>query len=249
MAQPDAVLPDVIVSADLEVFEDRRIYAKLQPDLYAAESWVPLRKIPSLEQVRRGRELLPVAAIPLVYYTRTPKSSRGRTLPEQTNLAFGGINNSAVKTVAKYVWETYGRQAAAALLENSLVTDMPIGSFQAVRQGQADTALCPSLYALRADEKNTFLCTPKEGALLIPSYFCARKSIAEDIAQQIARNCVISMFLTVICFCIPPAQRCTANRNKARLPAPLVRGWKRLIRKNFTRCISKNSPRRSALYK
>lgn len=188
LAQPDAVLPDVIVSADLEVFEDRRIYAKLQPDLYAAESWVPLRKIPSLEQVRRGRELLPVAAIPLVYYTRTPKSSRGRTLPEQTNLAFGGINNSAVKTVAKYVWETYGRQAAAALLENSLVTDMPIGSFQAVRQGQADTALCPSLYALRADEKNTFLCTPKEGALLIPSYFCARKSIAEDIAQQIARE-------------------------------------------------------------
>ena len=188
LAQPNAVLPDLIVSADLEVFEDARIYQKLQPDLYAVENWVPLREIPSLEQVRRSRELLPVAAIPLVYYTRTPETCCGRALPAQTSLAFGGINNSAVKTVAKYVWETYGRQAAADLLTNSLVTDMPIGSFQAVRQGQADTALCPSLYALRADGKSTFLRTPQEGALLIPSYFCARKSLAEDTARLIANE-------------------------------------------------------------
>lgn len=188
LAQPDAVLPDLILSADLEVFEDPRIYRKIQPDLYAADSWVPLRDIPSLEQVRRAPELLPVAAIPLVYYTRTSESCQGRRITEQTNLSFGGINNSAVKTVAKYVWETYGQQAAADLLENSLVTDMPIGSFQAVRQGQADTALCPSLYALRADGKTTFLCTPQEGPVLIPSYFCARKSVSEDLAQRIANE-------------------------------------------------------------
>ena len=188
LAQPDAVLPDIILLADLEVFEDPRIYRKIQPDLYAVNGWVPLRDVPSLPQVRRAPELLPVAAIPLVYYTRTPDACRGVPLTEQKSLAFGGINNSAVKTVAKYVWEAYGQQAAADLLQNSLVTDMPIGAFQAVRQGQADTALCPSLYALRADGKNTFLCTPQEGPVLIPSYFCARKSVPGDVARLIANE-------------------------------------------------------------
>lgn len=188
LAQPDAVLPDIILSADLEVFEDPRIYRKIQPDLYALDGWVPLRDVPSLPQVRRAPELLPVAAIPLVYYTRTPNACRDVPLTEQKSLAFGGINNSAVKTVAKYVWETYGQQAAADLLQNSLVTDMPIGAFQAVRQGQADTALCPSLYALRADGKHIFLCTPQEGPVLIPSYFCARKSVPEDVARMIANE-------------------------------------------------------------
>lgn len=188
LAQPDAILPDMIVSADLEVFEDPRIYSKIQPDLYAAESWVPLRDVLSLSQVRRAPQLLPVAAIPLVYYTRTPEACRAACLTGQTSLAFGGINNSAVKTVAKYTWETYGKQAATDLLQNSLVTDMPIGSFQAVRQGQADTALCPSLYALRADGKTTFLCTPQEGPVLIPSYLCARKSVPEDAARLIANE-------------------------------------------------------------
>ena len=188
LAQPDAVLPDMIVSADLEVFEDPRIYQKLQPDLYPVQNWVPLRDVASLAQVQRAPELLPVAAIPLVYYTRTPEKCRGLRLTEQTGLAFGGINNSAVKTVVKYAWQAYGKQAAADLLAHSLVTDMPIGAFQAVRQGQADTALCPSLYGLRADGKTTFLCTPQEGPVLIPSYLCARKSVPEDVARMIANE-------------------------------------------------------------
>ena len=65
---------------------------------------------------------------------------------------------------------------------------MPIGAYQAVRQQQANTALCPSLYGLRADEKETFLYTPQEGAVLIPSYFCARKSLPEDVARYIANE-------------------------------------------------------------
>ena len=106
--------------------------------------------------VCRAPELLPVASIPLTYFTHTPESCRTKRLTEQTSLAFGGINNSAVKTVVKYIWEAYGKQAAENILSSSLVTDMPIGAYQAVRQQQANTALCPSLYGLRADEKETF---------------------------------------------------------------------------------------------
>lgn len=63
---------------------------------------------------------------------------------------------------------------------------MPIGAFQSVRQGTVNSALVPSLYALRANETDTFLRIPREGALLIPSYLCARTSIPVSIARRIA---------------------------------------------------------------
>ena len=47
LARPDAVLPDLIVSADLEVFEDRAIFSKMEPELYPAADWVSLRESPA----------------------------------------------------------------------------------------------------------------------------------------------------------------------------------------------------------
>lgn len=186
LARPDAVLPDLILSADLEVFEDPRIFGKLKNQLYPASTWLPLRPLSSLEMVRRGPCLLPVAAIPLMYFTRQPQLCAQTPLSALPGLAFGGINNSAAKTIVKAVWEREGKATAAALLERSLVTDMPIGAFQAVRQGQASTALVPSLYGLRADGHETFLCPPQEGPVLIPSYFCACTSAPEWAARCVA---------------------------------------------------------------
>ena len=59
MARPDAILPDLIVSADLEVFEDSRIYRKLEKDLYPVTKWFPLRDGGALDAVRRDNRLLP----------------------------------------------------------------------------------------------------------------------------------------------------------------------------------------------
>ena len=113
LARPDAVLPDLIVSADLEVFENRDIFSKLEPELYPAADWVPLRESPALDAMRRGDKLLPAAAIPLVYYTREPELCEQMRLPDWEGLAFGGINNSAVKTVVKAVWEKWGLSGGA----------------------------------------------------------------------------------------------------------------------------------------
>ena len=165
LARPDAILPDLIVSADLEVFEDLRIFSKFKSNLYPAADWVPLRQSPMLNAVQRGPCLLPFVSIPLVYYTREPEACAKTSLPDWRGLAFGGINNSAAKTVVKSVWERWGQVAAAKLLGESLVADMPIGAFQAVRQGQTSTALVPSLYALRADGRETFLRVPQEGPI------------------------------------------------------------------------------------
>lgn len=188
LARPDAVLPDLMVSADLEVFEDPRIYRKLEPELYPAAQWIPLRDCAALDAVRRDEKLLPFVSIPLVYYTRQPEVCERTFLKDWNGLAFGGINNSAAKTVVKAVWDRCGEEAAVQLLDTSRITDMPIGAFQLVRMGQSQTALVPSIYALRADGRETFLRIPREGPVLVPSYFCARSSVPETVARRVAEG-------------------------------------------------------------
>ena len=89
LARPDAILPDLIVSADLEVFEDLRIFSKFKSNLYPAADWVPLRQSPMLNAVQRGPCLLPFVSIPLVYYTREPEACAKTSLPDWRGLAFG----------------------------------------------------------------------------------------------------------------------------------------------------------------
>ena len=108
LARPDAILPDLIVSADLEVFEDSRIYRKLEKGLYPVTKWIPLRDGGALDAVRRDDRLLPFVSIPLVYYTRQPDICERTALKDWDGLAFGGINNSAAKTVVKAVWNRWG---------------------------------------------------------------------------------------------------------------------------------------------
>lgn len=148
LARPDAILPDLIVSADLEVFEDLRIFSKFKSNLYPAADWVPLRQSPMLNAVQRGPCLLPFVSIPLVYYTREPEACAKTSLPDWRGLAFGGINNSAAKTVVKSVWERWGQVAARKLLGESLVADMPIrglsgGASGADQHRPGSLPLCP----------------------------------------------------------------------------------------------------------
>ena len=186
LAKPDAILPDILVSADLEVFEDARLFGRLSPTLYPARSFVPLRDSAALTICERGEQLLPFLAIPLVYFTREESAALDKSLCEMDGLCVGGVNNSAVKTVVKTLLSRDGEDATARFLAQANVSDMPIGAYQQVRMGAGRTALVPSLYALRADGGQTHLVTPRGGPLLIPSYFAARTSIPESIARRIA---------------------------------------------------------------
>ena len=116
----DAVLPDIIVSADLEVFEDSRIFSKLEPDLYPCHGWVSFKNSTALELVERSPYLLPFISIPLVYFTTNPNHCKNKKMDEIHPLAFGGINNSAGKTVTKALWNRYGKEAAEHVLRNSI---------------------------------------------------------------------------------------------------------------------------------
>ncbi len=185
LAKEKAVLPDVVVSADLEVFEDERIFKTLAGGLHKMSKMVPLRNCEALEAVQRSEYLLPLLAIPLVYYTKNENLQTENTIEHMPDLVFGGINNSAAKTVVKAVWSRYGKQNVTELLCNAHVTSMPIEAFAKVQKGGSEVALVPSVYALRADGKNSFLKTPKEGVFLTPSYICARNSISREVAKAV----------------------------------------------------------------
>ena len=96
------------------------------------------------------------------------------------NFLKGGLYQGAGKTVCVPGLNCYSCPAASGAC--------PIGAFQAVRQGQTSTALVPSLYALRADGRETFLRVPQEGPVLIPSYLCARASAPEWAARRVAER-------------------------------------------------------------
>lgn len=188
LAAPDAVIPDMIISSDLEVFEDPRIFHKFSDSLYDVSDWIPLHQGAALDAIRRDKTLLPFLAIPLVYYTDESDTYEGQAIHDIQNLAFGGINNSAAKTVVKAVWSYYGKEVAQELLTRSDISQMPIAAFQKVRLKERKIALVPSLYALRADDRTSFLRIPKEGPLLIPSFCCARNSLTEEIARKVVQS-------------------------------------------------------------
>ncbi|MSS64142.1 hypothetical protein [Velocimicrobium porci] len=185
LAKDESVLPDMIVSADLEVFEDIRIFQKYKDDLYSVRQWIELEGGAALECVERGEVLLPYLSIPLVYYTNNPEFFEEKSIIDIKSLAFGGRNNSAGKSLVKAIWSYYGRKSVYRMLKGADISDMPIEAFQRTRIGKTDVSIVPSLYAMRADEKKSFMRIPKEGPLLIPSYICARRSIPESIARRI----------------------------------------------------------------
>lgn len=188
----DVPLPDMMVSTDLEVFEDHRIYdaVKNQGLHPLAELFAP-RDIPMAAPFIRDEFLLPYLAIPLVFYSADPLPSPvslADLAEKDIPLAFGGIENSAGKTVVKAVWEAGGRPLAEKLLASASVTAMPIQAFHRVRNGESRLALVPLVYALRADGLHTHSACPKGGAPAVTSYICAKSSLPLSAVEAVIKE-------------------------------------------------------------
>lgn len=88
LARENAVLPDLIVSADLEVFEDARLMEKLRPTLHQSRDFVPLADSAALSCCERGAALLPILAIPAgVFHPRTGACRAARRFAKWTACA------------------------------------------------------------------------------------------------------------------------------------------------------------------
>jgi len=189
LRQPGSLLPDVFVSADLEVYEDSRIFGRFKDHLYPVRTWAELPADSRLAVLDRGPCLLPYVVIPLVLYTKNPAAYQGKTLAQIVDeglpLLFGGVNNSAGKSVTKLVWDRCGKEAARTLLERTVVGDIPVAAFQMAKRDPAAAALVPTVYACTADGQESFAICPADGACAVPSYIAVRRSIPEDIGRAI----------------------------------------------------------------
>ena len=70
LREEDSVLPDLVVSTDLEVFEDERIWNRFREHgLLPLKEFFPVKDIPELGGLKKASALLPYLAIPLVFYS------------------------------------------------------------------------------------------------------------------------------------------------------------------------------------
>ena len=144
------------------------------------------KKGPLYHCINRDENLLPYVVIPLIYYTNREECCEQKRIIDIDHLSFGGIHNSAGKSIVKSTWSYYGKENAKKLIQNATIYDMPINAFIQTQRRQDNISLVPSLYAMRADHKEFKCCIPEEGPSLIPSYICClNKNLEEESLELI----------------------------------------------------------------
>lgn len=179
-------IPDIIVSSDLEVFEDRRIWSEVGPHLADAGNLYPLK--PSAGPFMRSLKTIPYLAIPLAFHSNTISCgvSVERIAREGQPIAFGGIDNSAARTVVKTVWSRWGKEAAESLFKKAVVTPMPIGAYSLSKSGAVPLSVSPLLFPISGGLGNVFAA--EEGVLAVPTYCALSEKADKGAAAEFFRS-------------------------------------------------------------
>ncbi|MFQ9976854.1 ABC transporter substrate-binding protein [Clostridium cadaveris] len=198
LKKTDAILPDIMVSTDLEVYEDNNIYSKFSKDLYNLSKYFDIKNEIKSSSIYFDDRLLPFLVIPLVFsynsnYTGVTDSIKN-LIDTDTKTAIGGINNSGAKSIVKAIWSKYGKDSVRRFLSNSTILDMPIQSFNDIKNGSNRVAITPSIYAKRANNKDLFMSYPNDGAIALPSYIAANKSLDEDTMLEVLNSLISEDF-------------------------------------------------------
>lgn len=175
-------MADVIISTDLEIFENNEIYEKYKDKLQDLDNVFSLKDNIRNSNINRNKKLVPFLNIPLLIVgnKKMIKNNIPESIEEVINesFIFGGINNSAGTSVVKGIWYKYGERGLKNLLENGIIKEMPIQAFHAVKNGQCVLGLVPSVFAKIGDcSEDLKIIWPKDGALSIPSYIAINKSV------------------------------------------------------------------------
>lgn len=198
LKKTDAILPDIMVSTDLEVYEDNNIYSKFSKDLYTLSKYFDIKNEIKASSIYFDERLLPFLVIPLIFsynsnYTGVTDSIKS-LIDTDTKTAIGGINNSGAKSIVKAIWSKYGKDSVKRFLSNSTILDMPIQSFNDIKNGSSRVAITPSIYAKRANNKDLFMSYPNDGAIALPSYISANKSLDEDTMLEVLNSLISEGF-------------------------------------------------------
>lgn len=194
--QPDAKLPDLMVSTDLEIFEDQQIYQLFEHELHYLSDKFALKPWIQQTNINQWGTLLPFLAIPLMVITNQKLFDIGwqSIIEEHESIALGGINNSGVRSVIKGLWSEQGIENVEKLVDKGSITNMPIQAYQWFIKQKCQASIVPSIYAQRADEKSSYKLYPKDGAIALPSYIAAFKSVDIDTAVSILNRLLTKDF-------------------------------------------------------
>ncbi|MDR1905352.1 MAG: hypothetical protein LBQ27_00320 [Clostridiales bacterium] len=172
-------IPDLIVSTDLEVFEDKRVFSLFENELYDLSGVYRLKDEIKGSNICQYKKLLPFLVIPLVFvYNNSFNKKQALSLASiinESGVAFGGIGNSGAKSVIKILWSIFGKEKTAEFAKRSVISQMPVGAFHEVKKSGANICITPSLYARTADGKTLYREYGEGGAVAIPSYVAAIK--------------------------------------------------------------------------
>ena len=199
----DSTIPDVIVSTDLEVFENPIIWNRIEPELEIVNTLYP-HKNSLPPYLNWSPKLLTYLVIPLVFsynkmdFFTEREASLNYIVKNNISLAYGGINNSGAKCIIKLVQDKYGEKVARNFIKNSTITNMPIEAFHKTRTLEVPVSLVPAIYALRADNENLFIEYPKDGAAALPSYIAVKKGalpIAKPLLDFLMNKKILNVYV------------------------------------------------------
>lgn len=191
--------PDIIVSTDLEVFQNVLFKEKF------TDSYQLLNPNPYAHAYLSGHANLtpesllfkPFIVIPLIMIVNE-SLLKGRECPKsiadlihgdfRDDIVFGGIDNSAGYALMKSIWWKYGEGALNTFLDYASAKSMPAQAFQSVLKGEKCVGFVPSIFALRQGTRSLKAIWPEEGAVGIPSYVAVSKKVTPEDYQKFESN-------------------------------------------------------------
>lgn len=189
---------DMILSTDLDIFQDKNLIPSLKDNLAVTKNLAPLRKeIKNSNIIHPLGIFSPFIIIPLIFVVNRsliPKEKIPYSFEDlldpyfKGKIAFGGIHNSAGRSLLKSIWYLLGKEKAEKFIDNSIIDNMPAAAFRRVMIGDAALAIVPTIFAMRAGINNIHRIWPREGAVAIPSYYALKNSGNKLYTEWILEN-------------------------------------------------------------
>ncbi len=181
---------DLMISTDLTMFEDERIFGTFRERLIPARELRALKPCVADSSIACNPLLLPVLVIPLVMVVNRACWGE-RPLPlgfadiVEERKSYGGRDNSAGKGLNRQLAALYGDAFMESFNGNADVFEMPVQAFQAVQKGRVPVSIVPTLFAMRADDTELAVIYPKEGAVTVPSFLAVRDTVSMELAKDL----------------------------------------------------------------
>lgn len=191
----NGIIPDVIITTDLDVFHDKHMMFPFIKEFKSLKGRLELSDQIKESTIRISEDkLLPFIVIPQVIVINR-HNLKGLPVPKslkdlakdmyKDRFTFGGIHNSAGRSIIKSIWAAYGQAVAKKIVANAQLANMPAMAFNSVIRGQVPIAIVPSIFAERAGANNIELICPSEGLVAIPSYIGMKSDVPEAVCSFI----------------------------------------------------------------